>query len=100
MAQHQLPGLGTREGITPVSLRLTITDIGTPHDPLIIAHRIQVRHRHGQYLTVDEREFRGKMLDVVPSGWSDLASAFLWGQGLDVTRAYRDLSRAARRHAR
>lgn len=98
MAQHQLPGLGTREGTTPVSLRLTMADIGTPQEPLIIMHRIQVRHRHGHYLTVDERPLRGKMLDVVPSGWSDLASAFLWGEGLDVTRAYYDLSRAARRH--
>lgn len=98
MAQHQLPGLGTREGATPVSLRLTMADVGTPNDPLVIMHRIQIRHRHGHYLTVDERQWRGRALDVIPAGWSDLSSAFLWGEGTDVTRAYHDLSRAARRN--
>lgn len=100
MAQHQLPGLGTATGIVPVALRLTLTDEGTPHEPLIVRQRVQVRHRHGHLLTVSEEVWKGRMLDLIPPGWSDMAAAFLWGESNDVMRAHRDLHHAARRHAR
>lgn len=79
-------------------LRIAITDVGQLTGPLEYAVEFQVGRRHQQLWTAGHSKWRGRHLDLLPSGTSDIISAMLWGEPGDAAKAVVDLERARRRY--
>lgn len=79
-------------------LRIEVTDVSTLHGGLEMAVAIRIARRHSDLRTISESVWKGRSLDLLPSGLSDIASAMLWGEPGDASKATLDLGRARRRY--
>lgn len=81
-----------------MGVRLSLTDVGTPHEPLRVMVRLDVQHRHRDTMRLTERRWGGRQLDLLPSALMDLGSTFLWGEPGDLARSWMQAERHALRH--
>lgn len=79
-------------------LRIAITDVGYLTGPLEYAVQFSIGRRHSELRTVGGTTWKGRHLDLLPSGTSDVISAMLWGEPGDASKAVIDLERARRRY--
>ena len=61
---------------------------------------VSVESLDGEKFTVSRERWTGYMLDLYPTLYSEVASAFMFGNVGDLTTVVRDVTKAARRHAR
>lgn len=98
MGQLHLLGQADLGHTDETRLRLDITDVGSLHGHLEMQVRFRIARRHQDLRTYSEGAWKGRSLDLLPSGTSDVIAAMLWGEPGDASKAVIDLARQKHRY--